>query len=208
MASFKTHLTGGIVVGVAAATSAFSFGSPSILQFITLSSLGTMGGILPDLDSDTGRPIKLLFGLVSTLLVLVTISSLLSNGSTFTMIIVSVGLVYCTSLSVFFVGKKLTVHRGVMHSIPFAFFVGIAAAIASSSLLGEASLLAGITSFLGVLSHLLLDELNSLGVHYGFVPYVKKSFGTAMKFTGLSFFSTVAIYGLLIVLACTYMIVI
>jgi len=95
-----------------------------------------------------------------------------------------------------------------MHSIPFALFVGVIAAIASSSFMGVASFWAGMTVLAGVLVHLLLDELNSLGVRYGFVPYVKKSFGTALKFTGLSFFSTVAIYGLVVVLIGVYVIVV
>jgi len=208
MAGFRTHLTGGIVVGVVAATSAFSLDEPTILQFIALSSLGTMGGILPDLDSDTGRPIKLLFGLVSTLLVLVTISSLLSNGSTLVVIAASSCFVYFASLAVFYVGKKITVHRGVMHSIPFAFFVGVVAAIASSSLLGEVSLWAGMTAFAGVLVHLILDELNSLGIHYSCIPYIKKSFGSALKFTGKSLTTTCILYGTTIILAFVYVIIV
>ena len=207
MAGFKTHLTGGIVVGVASATSALSLDGPFFLQFIGLSSLGTIGGILPDLDSDTGRPVQLLFGLVSTLLVLITISSLLSKGSTLATIAVSVGLVYCVSLAVFFVGKKLTVHRGIMHSIPFALFAGVVAAIASSSLLGVSSLWAGMTVVLGVLAHLVLDELNSLGLRYHCVPYIKTSFGTALKFTGKSFLTTCLLYGMTIMLAVVYLMV-
>lgn len=205
MAGFKTHLTGGIVVGVASATSAISLDGPLFLQFIGLTSLGTLGGILPDLDSDTGRPVKLLFGLVSTLLILITISSLLSKGANLASIAVSVGFVYCACLAVFCFGKKITVHRGLMHSIPFALFVGVAAAIAASSLLGVSSFWAGMTAFAGVLSHLALDELNSLGLRYGCVPYIKTSFGTALKFKSNSFPATCSLYGLTIILAVVYL---
>ena len=79
MAGFKVHMVGGINAAAISTACAFSTGMASLWALICIFSFGVVGGILPDLDSDTGRPIRLLFILVSSLLVLVTISSLLSH---------------------------------------------------------------------------------------------------------------------------------
>lgn len=208
MAGFKTHLAGGIVVGGASAASVFSLDGPFLLHLIYLFSLGTIGGILPDLDSDTGRPIKLLFALVSTLLTCIIIITLLSKGTSFSSIIFSICIMYVAVLFLFFVGKKFTAHRGIMHSVPFALLAGVVAALCATAWGERISLLAGLTAFSGVMTHLFLDEINSVGIRFCFIPYFKSSFGSALKLTGKSLSATFALYGILTVVSATYLIVI
>jgi len=208
MAGFRTHLTGGLVVGGGSAAYAITAGFATPWQMLCVFSLGVLGGISPDLDSDTGRPIKLLFSLVSTLVAVIVTGILIYHESSLPVIFGSVVCSYVACLIFFFVCKSLTVHRGIMHSVPFAVLLGVFAALATSSWGQTPSLFAGLTTFGGVIVHLILDELNSLGVHYGFIPYLKSSFGTAMKFTGKSLFLTVVVYGVLIISSVAYLVVI
>lgn len=67
MAGFKTHLTGGILSGAGVALAGFLSGSLSMIQTAAIFVVGSVGGLLPDLDSDSGKPLTLLFQLVSLL---------------------------------------------------------------------------------------------------------------------------------------------
>ncbi|MBF0574038.1 MAG: metal-dependent hydrolase, partial [Desulfamplus sp.] len=67
MSGFKTHLYGGMAAGLT--TSAFlMLKYPSMFEPIKLFGIfltGTIGGLLPDLDSDTSKPFSILFTLLS-----------------------------------------------------------------------------------------------------------------------------------------------
>lgn len=55
MAAFKTHLSGGIVTGGGASIIGLLSFDLTIVQAFSVFVMGTIGGILPDLDSDSGR---------------------------------------------------------------------------------------------------------------------------------------------------------
>src|SRR5688572_31495513 len=79
--------------------------------------------------------------------------------------------------------KRYTVHRGMWHSIPACITCGlIAFLIVAGNDLAPRAFKAGAVS-LGFFSHLVIDELWSLGLARGRLS-VKKSFGTALKFWG------------------------
>jgi len=208
MAGFKTHLTGGIMVGLTSATFTLATGIASLWQTVCLLSLGVLGGIIPDLDSDTGRPIKLLFILTSSLVVIITAISLISRNLSFAAIFGASAVAYVACLIFFSVCKRLTVHRGIMHSIPFALLIGAPVALATSAWGAKMSFIAGLTAFSGVMIHLLLDELNSIGIRVGVVPYLKSSFGTALKFRGKSMVATFLVYALMSIFTVSYLLII
>lgn len=207
MAGFKTHLSGGVLVGVVGFFGVFSYGMASFWQSISLISLGALGAIIPDLDSDTGRPIKLLFSFVSSLAVLSILLGLLAHGTPLFTVAISCVITYIICLALFVICKRMTTHRGIMHSIPFTLFSGYLTAFLFAIFDVDISFLAGVMIFTGVMSHLILDELNSLGVRYGVLPYFKKSFGSALKFKGNSFVSTLALYSITAVIFLGYIII-
>ena len=54
--------------------------------------------------------------------------------------------------------------------------------------------MAGTAVFLGCLVHLVLDELSSFKLKFGFIPIPKKSSGSAFKFKSESLAATLFIY--------------
>ena len=61
--------------------------------------------------------------------------------------------------------------------------------------------MSGIAVFAGCLVHLVLDELHSFTLKYGFIPTLNKSRGTALKFKSDSILTTIVYYSLLIIVA-------
>ncbi len=77
---------------------------------------------------------------------------------------------------------RISVHRGIWHSILAAVFSAVATAIVFHHLLGKpegVSWLAGAFMFIGYITHLTLDEIYSVDV---MDTRIKSSFGTALKF--------------------------
>jgi membrane-bound metal-dependent hydrolase YbcI (DUF457 family) len=75
--------------------------------------------------------------------------------------------------------RRVTVHRGMCHSIPMAIITGEIAFLLSSGGINE-RLYCGVAAGIGVLVHLLLDEFYSVQFKRGTVR-VKKSLGSALK---------------------------
>lgn len=199
MAGFKTHLTVGVISGLGmSAYSLFSF-NLNITQAFSVFVMGAVGSILPDLDSDSGKPLALLFGIIS-----VIIPALLLDKITILQPISPEFLVSYFVCTYFFINylvceliKKITVHRGIMHSIPFAILsgeIGYLLFIPSGQNIG---MVVGISVFVGCLIHLILDELNSFSLKFGFIPILKKSSGTALKIRSGNHLVTIFIYCLI-----------
>ncbi len=160
--------------------------------------LAVIGSMLPDIDSDSGLPARLLFGTLAVATIGLTLFYAINNTAISwpqkSLIAVGAGLfVYFIIGGIF---KHFTEHRGVFHSIPAALVMGLAA-MSGSGLLGigeKMALAVGLAITAGYLSHLILDEINS-AVNLSGIPFKpKKSLGTALKLTGGSRMTTTAIY--------------
>ena len=62
----------------------------------------------------------------------------------------------------------------------------------------QVAMMAGLAVFLGCFVHLLLDELSSFKLKFGFIPIPKKSSGSAFKFTSESLAATLFTYLILV----------
>ena len=181
MADFKTHLSvAGTLSGTTAIGCLYS-GLAEPTDALLLFTIGTIGGILPDIDSDHSIPVNLLFSCLATLAAFFSVFSRLGTYSLAEAILLWVAVFFFVRYLVFELFKRFTVHRGVFHSLLAAvFFCFLCAtvlydAFALSSVL---SWLSGGFILFGYIIHLLLDELYSvdmMGVR------LKKSFGTALK---------------------------
>ena len=90
-----------------------------------------------------------------------------------------------------FIINKLTRHRGAWHSVPMALIAGMSVYLAFYRSEFSGRIVFALIFFLCFLLHLLLDEICSLK-YFGLA--LKKSFGTALKFTGSSWRQTVLMY--------------
>ncbi len=199
MSDFKAHVWGGLVTGACISGAQIVF-FPGVLDDVQLAAVCLMaivGGVLPDLDSDTGRPLTILFGLLSLIVPTLALKFMgRYNALTPEFLICYFALAY------FFINfvicrmiKRLTVHRGIMHSIPFVLLCGIGFFFLFLPSGRPMALATGVSVFAGGIVHLLMDEIHSLSWSSGVLPRISKSTGTAFKFRSSSAFSTVFIYG-------------
>ena len=203
MAGYKAHFAFGVLTAacVAVAMLVISWVSLKVMPLVFL--IAVIGSMLPDIDSDTGLPVRLLFGTLAVatigLALFYTMNSTATSWLQQGLIGVGAGLfVYFIIGGIF---KHFTEHRGVFHSIPAALVMGLVAMSVSGLLgLGEKlALVVGLAITAGYLSHLVLDEINST-VNLSGIPFKpKKSLGTALKLTGGSKMMTTAIYVALVV---------
>jgi membrane-bound metal-dependent hydrolase YbcI (DUF457 family) len=203
MAGFKAHLTGGVISGASVSTLALFIRALTLTQAVAVFFVGIVAGLLPDLDSDTGKPLTLLFQLISVLIPsLLFFKATQYGGSTpeflicyFIVSYLFINYVVCATI------QKLTAHRGMMHSLPFAFLCAGFAYLLFMESGKEVALISSIAVFLGCLVHLVLDELHSFTFKYGFIPALKKSRGTALKLKSDSVLTTLIYYSLIVIVA-------
>jgi membrane-bound metal-dependent hydrolase YbcI (DUF457 family) len=197
MASFRGHLSFAGALG-------FVYGGLGANQFgfdpstaVLGAGVTTVGGLLPDLDSDSGVPIREMFGLAGAMVPLLLMPRLMQTSLQPDEILAILGCVYAIiryGLSRVF--KYLTVHRGMFHSIPAMLIAGMIFFVVfhSNSLPKKLFLSAGV--MIGFLSHLVLDELYSVNFE-GLKITLKSSSGTALKFWSKNFFASGVCYVIL-----------
>jgi membrane-bound metal-dependent hydrolase YbcI (DUF457 family) len=202
MAEFKVHLVGGITAGAGASVAGHFMAGLTPLQTGAIFVVGSVGGLLPDLDSDTGKPLAFLFHLISVLLPsLLFVRAVQIGGDSpeflicyFTASYLFINYVVCAIV------KQVTVHRGMMHSIPFTFVCAGTGYLLFEPSGNQVAIMAGLAVFLGCLVHLVLDEVTSFKLKFGIIPVPKRSSGSAFKLKSDSFFATLFIYIILVVI--------
>ncbi|SMD08303.1 LexA-binding, inner membrane-associated putative hydrolase [Desulfocicer vacuolatum DSM 3385] len=205
MSSFDAHVRGGLVTGVILSGGHFLL-FPGYLDKIQLAAvclLCTVGGILPDLDSDTGKPLAILSAVLSLIAPAFMLRFMeqyhpLTPEFLICYFVLAYGVIhYIVSGLV----KKITVHRGIFHSIPFVMLCGIFAYFLFSPSGQHMATAAGVAVFAGGITHLVMDEIHSLSWSSGGLPRPNNYTGTALKFWAPSLFSTLIVYSLLIAAA-------
>ena len=181
MADFKTHLSvAGSLSGTAAIGCLYT-GLAEPTDTLLLFTIGTIGGVLPDVDSDHSIPASLLFSCLATLVAFFSVFSRISTYSLIEAILLWVAVFLVVRYLVFELFKRFTVHRGVFHTLlAGVFFCFLCATVLHEAfaLSSALSWLSGFFILFGYLIHLLLDELYSVDMTG---MRLKKSFGTALK---------------------------
>ena len=198
MASYRGHLTFAGLLGV-------GYGSLSLLEWhydwgpaLIAAGLTTLGGLLPDLDSDSGVPVRELFGVSAAVVPFLLLRRVLvaCQGS-IEQTIVILAAIYCFIryvLSHLF--KRFTVHRGMFHSVPALLIAGLATYLVyPSDNVRLRTFLAGAV-MLGFLSHLVLDEIYSVDF-LGYKLRLNKYAGSALKLMSSSWGATLFTYVIL-----------
>ena len=182
MANFNTHFT---VAATASAVMSAIFMAMEVVtpsQAVIAFSIGTLGGLMPDVDSANSKAIRVGFNVVSLLLTIMVVFVKSSVYSIVEMLAVSGVVFYILRYGMIDVFRKVSKHRGMFHSIPVALIFGVSVAIMMHLFFGLNALISwiyGLMTTFGYLVHLTLDEVYSVDLGN---RRVKKSLGTALKF--------------------------
>ena len=197
MGSYRQHLGFAGVLGVGYAAAAFVYTGIHWLYGSVAALLATISGLLPDLDSDSGVEMK---GFTGTLGVLVAVGVWDSLGKVHPPpafeihLWATVGAYLVVSHGIRRIASRLTVHRGISHSIPMGAVWGALVYLYYPTGSHSLRLVMACAVMLGFLSHLLLDEICSVDLSGA---RLNKAFGTAIKLWAPSPWSTLAVYVLL-----------
>jgi membrane-bound metal-dependent hydrolase YbcI (DUF457 family) len=197
MAGFKTHITTSTVLGVGYGAAGYYFGLPWESACIAGGLCG-VGGMLPDLDSDSGVPLRESLGFAAAIVPLLLLHRLAALGLNYEQMVLACGGIYLFVR--FGVARMLsgyTVHRGMFHSLPAALIFAGLAFLVSGSINLQIRYFKAAGVFLGVMSHLVLDEFYSVEWKRGRWQF-KKSFGTALKLWGPSPWANFSTYAKLV----------
>ncbi len=189
MANFNTHLNvAALLTGVSSA-SLVAAGHIELNTAIWLWFLGTIGGLLPDIDSDNSTSLDTIFNIFAFAVILIIMRYMtsehfgeLSFVEVIAIPVVTYGVMKYGFRTVF---ERLTVHRGSCHSLLFLALCGLITTQIIANVDGidsdKADSLAWLSGgfvFLGGFIHLMLDEMYSVDLRN---IKIKRSFGTALK---------------------------
>src|SRR5262245_61940118 len=126
MASFRVPLSAASVLGAAyGGAGALWLGldwGPVFLAF----GVTAVGGMMPDLDSDSGIPVRELFGLAAVVVPLMLVRRLHHLGlKPEEILAVLAGVYVVVRYGVSYLFKRFTVHRGMFHSVPAMLIAGL-----------------------------------------------------------------------------------
>jgi hypothetical protein len=185
MADFKTHLLVGASTSSLAATSLMVVDLVTPREVALLAGLGTAASLLPDMDADASVPVKFFFALFAVVCGFAVVVRWMDGYSVLELVVVWLGVFLLIRFGLFHLFARLTVHRGVWHSMPAGLLFGFLSTAALYSIASQPPLQAwfgGAFVFFGYLTHLVLDELSSVDL-WGVT--CRRSFGSALKLFSL-----------------------
>lgn len=195
MAGYKTHITTSTIVGVGYGAGAYLlFGVPAPTCLLA-GGLCSVSGMLPDLDSQSGTPVREGSALAAAVVPMLMIDRFQHMGWTNEMIAVAGGAIYLAiRWALPYLLGKFSKHRGMWHSFPACAIAGLLAFLVCSGTTVDVRLFKASAVVLGFMSHLVLDEIWAMDFSKGGIKF-KSSFGTAMKFYSKSAWANVSTYG-------------
>lgn len=200
MADFKTHISTSCVLGGGYAAFG-AYHGVSISAALVAGGLCGLGGMLPDIDSDSGRPVRETMGFAAAVTPMMLVDRFEHLGLNYEQMVLAGGASYLfVRFGLARLLMRYTVHRGMFHSIPaLLIFTGVAFLLCGYGNLQLRYFKAG-GVFLGVLSHLVLDEIWAVEWVHGRWRF-KNSFGTALKLWGDSAWGNFSVYSKLAIVA-------
>jgi len=201
MAGFRMHVTTSAVLGCGYAGVAHAgYGVPLDTAIVGGAMCG-ISGMLPDLDSDHGVPLRETMAFAAAIVPMLLVARFQTLAMSHdAMVLAAVSLYFFVRFGVTNMIRKYTVHRGMFHSVPAGLtFAGIAFLLSGAAPLEIRCYKAG-GVLAGFMSHLLLDEIYAVEWKGGRWRF-KKSFGTALKIWGDDAWANFSTYAKLIIVA-------
>ncbi|MFT3733364.1 MAG: metal-dependent hydrolase [Hyphomicrobium sp.] len=181
MANFTTHIAIGTVVSGALATLTLAADVVAPQNLVAVTLAGALGSVLPDIDLKDSRPSRAMFAGLAIFASFAVLFNAATEFSIAELWLLWLGTLLLVRYGLHTIFHRLSVHRGIWHSILAAVFCSVATAIVFRHLLGRpdgVSWLAAAFMFAGYITHLTLDEIYSVDV---MDTRIKSSFGTALK---------------------------
>jgi hypothetical protein len=202
MASFRGHIAfASVLGGVYGAAGSLWLGLDWGPVFLG-AGLTAIGGLMPDLDSDSGVPVRELFSLAAVMTPLLLVRRLHHAGLSPEQILAMMAGVYVLvrygGAALF---KRITVHRGMFHSLPAMAIAGLLIYLGDHRAEPRIRYFLAGGVMLGFLSHLVLDEIYSVDFSGHKMLRLNKYAGTAVKLYSPSWIATLTCYSLLASLA-------
>lgn len=199
MADFKTHISVSTVAGAFYGVAGFQAGLPWESCVIG-GALCSVSGMLPDLDSDSGIPLREAVAFSAAFVPMLMVDRLQRLGYNHEMmLLVTIAVYFFLRFALAELFRRYTVHRGMWHSVPAGLSAALFAFVVCSCENMNLRLFKTIAIFVGFMSHILLDEIWSVEYRRGRYMF-KHSFGTALKFWSGNRFANIFSYTLLIAL--------
>ena len=223
MADFKTHVSVGAATGFAVAIVTYNWNLiPNAYMAVIVFFATTIGSFLPDMDSNSGLPVKIIFSVYAYFMAAMSLFWMHTAGAGLSLkIFVPVACFFFTIKFLKEIFVKYTSHRGIFHSIPayiMSFLLPLFIASTTRLNVREQFVIAFAVST-GYLCHLILDEFWSVkafsdGFSKGKTIKIKnifgkdslkKSFGTALdlgfnqpeKYPGVICWITVLVFAII-----------
>jgi hypothetical protein len=201
MAGYRTHITVSGALGAGYGTAGVMLAGFSPVQGALAGVLTWFSGMLPDLDSDTGKPVREVFSLLAAFAPFAMMGHLeaWSRGNVETMTLLAVLLYALIRYGGQYLLNRVSVHRGMFHSVPAMIISAEIAFLAfkSPSLTVKLLMAGGVA--VGFFSHLVLDEIYAVQWD-GLRVKLNKFAGSAVKLVGNRFIPNIVTYSLLMVL--------
>ena len=184
MADFKTHITTSTVLGIGYGAAGYFYGQLPVETCILAGGLCGVSGMLPDMDSDSGRPVQEMSAFAAACIPMLMLDRFETwHWSKETIVLAAAVIYVAIRFGVAALFKRYTVHRGMWHSIPACLVCGLLTFLIVSHQDLALRLFKSGAVMLGFLSHLVLDEIWSVSLRSGKLN-IKRSMGTALKFWG------------------------
>lgn len=181
MANFNTHITVAAAGAGLLSVLCLQVGLVDAREALVLALMGTIGGILPDIDLQHAYPSRIMFSLFGIVTAFVVIFSLENERSIVELWGIGLTIFAAIRWPIWMIFHQFTTHRGSIHSLVAALLFTFLAVSFSHYIMGKnpfISWLIGLFVFMGFVLHLVLDELYSVDFMNS---RIKKSFGTALK---------------------------
>ena len=135
--------------------------------------------MLPDLDSDSGRPLREIIPLLAAIGGIVTFHRL-GTDSPDMRLLLAAGTYFLIRYGVAFFIKRWSEHRGMFHSLPAMLIPALLVYLTWTKRTNSEGLIVAGGVALGYFSHLLLDEIYAVDFH-GVIIKPNQFSGTAIK---------------------------
>ena len=122
MANFKTHMSVAAACSGGLATGFLVVGVASPRDVWLYFAMGTLGGILPDIDANNSIPGRMLFSFFALVFAFLTLFSRAGLYSIVELSILWLVTYVVVRYVIFQLFARLTVHRGIFHSLLAAVF--------------------------------------------------------------------------------------
>ena len=191
MAAFREHVTVSSVVGIGYAGTMGYFGFTDWTHSALAGVLCSVAGMLPDLDSDSGKPVREIFAFIAAVIPMMIARRLHHHGFEPAQIVLAMLALYALiRFGASWLLKQFTVHRGMFHSLPAAVIAAEIAFLAHHcpDVIGGIVIAGGVLT--GFVSHLILDEVYSVDLR-GLSIRLNKSAGSAFKLASSSAGATI-----------------